>query len=109
MYANPKAQNLSVLDPVGNLICQSNSYADRPVEEAEFIKAQSYSRLDLEAIHKSLFFREVASPEANELTNAFVLPLQNFSIFFTKKNYLYNKGKFSRNRQTYRTGVYLCI
>lgn len=34
----------------------------------------------------------------------------NFNFFFFfRKNNLYNKGKFSRNRQTYRTGVFLCI
>lgn len=32
-----------------------------------------------------------------------------FKINFFRLNKLYNKGKFSRNRQTYRTGVFLCI
>lgn len=109
MYANPEAKNLKLLDPVSNLIAQSNSYADRPADEAEFINVRSFSKLDVAAVHRSLFGREVAAPETQDAVNAFVLPLKNISIFFSKKNYLYNKGKFSRNRQTYKTGVYLCI
>ncbi len=109
MYSNPEAKNLKLIDPLRNLINQSNSYADRPADEAEFIRARSFSKLDVEAVHRSLFAKEVKSEEAQDLVNTFILPLKNISIFFSKKNYLYNKGKFSRNRQTYRTGVYLCI
>ena len=32
---------------------------------------------------------------------------QNF--IYLKKNKIYNKSKFARNKQTYRTGVFLCI
>jgi len=109
VYANPAAQGTKLVDPVGNLIAQSNSYADRPADVSEFVKVRDHSRLDIEATHRSLFFKEIPAEETTELTNPFILPLRNFSIFFCKKNYLYNKGKFSRNRQTYRTGVYLCI
>jgi hypothetical protein len=31
------------------------------------------------------------------------------NFFFLKKNKIYNKSKFARNKQTYRTGVFLCI
>ena len=30
-------------------------------------------------------------------------------IFFLRFSNIYNKGRYSRNRQTYRTGVYLCL
>ena len=30
-------------------------------------------------------------------------------IFFLRKNKIFNKGRYSRNRQIYRTGVYLCL
>ena len=109
MYANPEAQNLKLVDPVADLIKQSNSYADRPADEEEFKRPLKVSSLDIEALHRSLFFKEVEAEEAKDLNSNFVLPLNNVSVFFSKKNYLYNKGKFSRNRQTYRTGVYLCI
>lgn len=109
MYACPAAQRPKLIDPVAKLIRQSNSYADRPADVSEFKKVRLHSKGDVEAMHRSLFFQEVPEVEPKELTTSFLLPLKNISIFFTKKNYLYNKGKFSRNRQTYKTGVYLCI
>lgn len=109
VYADSRAQDLKIIDPLDMLIQQSNSYADRPVEEAEFLRKKSFSKLDVEAVHKSLFFGSTAGEVEVASSSDFILPLQKFSIFFAKKNYLYNKGKFSRNRQTYRTGVYLCI
>lgn len=33
----------------------------------------------------------------------------NININFLRKNKIFNKGRYSRNRQTYRTGVYWCI
>lgn len=33
----------------------------------------------------------------------------NFEFQFLRKNKVYNKGRYSRTRQNYRTGVYLCM
>jgi hypothetical protein len=35
--------------------------------------------------------------------------INKFKFFFLRKNKVYNKGRYSRNRQNYRTGVYLCF
>ena len=35
--------------------------------------------------------------------------LTQFEIFFLRKNRVFNKGRYSRNRQNYRTGVYICF
>lgn len=35
--------------------------------------------------------------------------LDNFEFQFLRKNKVYNKGRYSRTRQNYRTGVYLCM
>jgi hypothetical protein len=35
--------------------------------------------------------------------------LNNYSILFLRKNKVFNKGRYSRNRQIYRTGVYWCL
>lgn len=32
--------------------------------------------------------------------------INNFHLFFIRKNKVFNKGRYSRNRQFYRTGVY---
>lgn len=35
--------------------------------------------------------------------------LNNYLFFFLRKNRIFNKGRYSRNRQTYRTGFYWCL
>lgn len=35
--------------------------------------------------------------------------LQNFVVLFLRKGKIFNKGRYSRNRQFYRTGVYWCL
>ena len=32
-----------------------------------------------------------------------------YTMYFLRKNRLFNKGRYSRNRQNYRTGVYWCL
>jgi len=34
---------------------------------------------------------------------------KNNVVFFLRKNKIFNKGRYSRNRQIYRTGVYMCL
>lgn len=35
--------------------------------------------------------------------------INKFQIFFLRKNRTFNKGRYSRNRQNFRTGVYWCL
>ena len=35
--------------------------------------------------------------------------LNMYTILFLRKNKVFNKGRYSRNRQYYRTGVYWCL
>lgn len=35
--------------------------------------------------------------------------VKNYLIFYIRKNKIFNKGRYSRNRQLYRTGVYWCL
>lgn len=35
--------------------------------------------------------------------------LKLFNFFYIRKNRIFNKGRYSRNRQLYRTGVYWCL
>lgn len=37
------------------------------------------------------------------------ISLNNINILFLRKNKVFNKGRYSRNRQYYRTGVYWCL
>jgi hypothetical protein len=38
--------------------------------------------------------------------NAIYLTSKNYNINFIRKNKIFNKGRYSRNRQLYRSGVY---
>jgi hypothetical protein len=35
--------------------------------------------------------------------------IHNYVFFYIRKNRIFNKGRYSRNRQLYRTGVYWCL
>lgn len=35
--------------------------------------------------------------------------INKYSFFYIRKNRIFNKGRYSRNRQLYRTGVYWCL
>jgi hypothetical protein len=35
--------------------------------------------------------------------------IKTFTIYFLRKTRFFNKGRYSRNRQNYRTGVYWCL
>jgi hypothetical protein len=35
--------------------------------------------------------------------------LNKFNFFFLRKNRIFNKSRYSRNRQLYRTGFYWCL
>jgi hypothetical protein len=47
------------------------------------------------------------STSINKLLNP--LTYKNFEFQFLRKNKVYNKGRYSRCRQNYRTGVYMCL
>ena len=38
-----------------------------------------------------------------------IYQVRNFELQFLRKNKVYNKGRYSRCRQNYRTGVYMCM
>ena len=37
------------------------------------------------------------------------ISLENMTFYFLRKTKMFNKGRYSRNRQNYRTGVYWCL
>ena len=53
-------------------------------------------------------FSEASTNKYISLNNNF-LKRSNFVFFFLRKNKIFNKGRYSRNRQTYRTGFYWCL
>lgn len=53
-------------------------------------------------------FSEASTNKHISLKNNF-LKRSNFVFFYLRKNKIFNKGRYSRNRQTYRTGFYWCL
>ena len=64
--------------------------------------ANSYtnSKVTCDKTDKSIYLTKPTQP---------VLGLQRPECFFLRKVKSFNKGRFSRNRQIYRTGVYFCF
>jgi len=56
---------------------------------------------------KNLFFIKFTPSSINKYINIF--ESANFNFFFIRKNKIFNKSRYSRNRQLYRTGVYWCL
>lgn len=53
-------------------------------------------------------FSESSTNKHIDVTNNFT-KRSNYLFFFLRKNKIFNKGRYSRNRQTYRTGFYWCL
>lgn len=39
----------------------------------------------------------------------YITPVSDYTLYFLRKNKSFNKGRYSRNRQNYRSGVYWCL
>lgn len=56
------------------------------------------------------FFKSAIYFPVNNLIKLFIfLNKKVYTTFFIRKQKFFNKGRYSRNRQLYRTGVYWCI
>ena len=78
---------------------------------------QNYAKLNVynNTVYSVNFIKNLKSKWAiNFISTTFNKYIKNFNsnkfnIFFLRKNKIFNKGRYSRNRQNYRTGVYWCI
>lgn len=90
------------------------------VNNVSFLKSFFYQKISELAIFKKQVVKKSNNFKSN--FNIFFRPSDlslnesesNFSFkknifFFLRKQKLFNKGRFSRNRQTYRTGAYWCL
>jgi len=57
--------------------------------------------------NKFLTIPKFSSSSINKYIN--LNNLSEYQFFYLRKNKVYNKGRYSRNRQNYRTGVYMCL
>lgn len=110
IYSVNTKNKFKIENVLSSLIETSKHYLSYDIKEFNINFDKKMSSLDKNTLKNSLIFNKDFIDNKNTHNDInFLINLDNSSIFFLKKNYLYNKGKFSRNRQTYKTGVYLCI
>ena len=61
----------------------------------------------LEKLLKNYYGIKFSESSVTKHINCNKLP--KYSFFYIRKNRIFNKGRYSRNRQLYRTGVYWCL
>jgi hypothetical protein len=55
------------------------------------------------------FFYPIRFSETSVSKHIKLENINNYVFFYIRKNRIFNKGRYSRNRQLYRTGVYWCL
>lgn len=58
---------------------------------------------------KLIFFYPIRFSETSVSKYIKLNNIKNYIFFYIRKNKIFNKGRYSRNRQLYRTGVYWCL
>ena len=71
-----------------------------------FFKKINFNKTYFKNIYNNLPIR-FSNTSINKYINFYNLP--NYSFFYLRKNKIFNKSRYSRNRQLYRTGVYWCL
>lgn len=81
----------------------TNFYYNADIRKINLIQLNSnfFNRLTLLL---PINFSESSTNKFIDLNN-----LKNYCFFFLRKNKIFNKGRYSRNRQLYRTGFYWCL
>jgi len=99
-YVNNFKTHLTKYSNFGFLVLLDSSYFIR-VKSENFTK--SFVHFNKPLILKPKYSSSTISKYL------FVDNLQEFEFQFLRKNKVYNKGRYSRCRQNYRTGVYMCM
>lgn len=119
MFFTNQLLNLINLKNLKNIKHFSN-FNENPLFFNNFFIFNNFTRkLFFQLKHKIFFFNFFVKKSFNFFFIKFkpsnLLKLYNFFSFnqininFLRKNKIFNKGRYSRNRQYYRTGVYWCL
>ena len=73
---------------------------------SSFFKKINFNKSFFKNIYNNLPIR-FSNSSVNKYIN--FSNLTNYSFFYLRKNKIFNKSRYSRNRQLYRTGVYWCL
>jgi len=73
---------------------------------SSFFKKINFNKTFFKKIYNNLPIR-FSNSSINKYIN--FNNITNYSFFYLRKNKIFNKSRYSRNRQLYRTGVYWCL
>jgi hypothetical protein len=73
---------------------------------SSFFKKINFNNVFFKNIYNNLPIR-FSNTSINKYIN--FSNISNYSFFYLRKNKIFNKSRYSRNRQLYRTGVYWCL
>ena len=73
---------------------------------SSFFKKINFNTIFFKDIYNNLPIR-FSNSSVNKYIN--FSNISNYSFFYLRKNKIFNKSRYSRNRQLYRTGVYWCL
>lgn len=85
------------------------------VRNVSFLTTQVSNYITWVLAVKSEFISQAVSKWPIKFSNSTIVKyinfnnLSNYTIYYLRKTKVFNKGRYSRNRQTYRTGVYWSI
>lgn len=76
-----------------------------------FVKLNNLYNFKFKKINLPIFINNFKIRYSDSSLNKYISlkNLNGFNFFFLRKNRIFNKSRYSRNRQLYRTGVYWCL
>lgn len=75
-----------------------NTLVKKNTKEFKLLKNKSKAQNNVKSAYNYLY-----KPET------YINDTANLECYFLRKSKSFNKGRYSRNRQVYRTGVYMCF
>ena len=93
-------KKLNTYSNIGFLKTVGNFYVNK-------LSTEIFTLTSVQTSKPLLIAPKFSSTSINKFLN--VSQLDNFEFQFLRKNKVYNKGRYSRCRQNYRTGVYMCL
>ncbi len=101
-----KASLLNLLSK-GKIKDKQMNFKVKATKLNEFLKKNTESSLNKEVFLKN--FKSSFSINHKPSSIVRLFSENSINLLFLRKNKIFNKGRYSRNRQLYRTGVYWCI
>jgi len=104
-YVNLNNKLLSTLSNLKILDSKQTYFKDRFINTLVSFNKDNYSILNTEKLDSNLIYSPKLFCSAHQ-KNLELIQLRKQAFMYLRKSKVFNKGRYSRNRQNYRTGVY---